>query len=66
MSKSIRMIALGVILIGVVVGVTGGFVCANWGLKGGTFADLIIGIGVCAIGGLLCFVGGWISALRKD
>ena len=66
MNKStIKRIGIVVIVIGVVVAIIGSISCANAGFTSANVFEFLKCVGVCIIGGLLCWLGGEIMSLKS-
>ena len=63
--KIIKRIGIIVIAIGGMVAIIGSLSSANVGFTGGNIFELLKFVGVCLIGGLLCWLGGEIMSLRS-
>jgi hypothetical protein len=65
MKKSIvKRIGIVVIVIGGVIAAIGSIGCANAGYTGANIFEFLKYIGICLIGGLLCWLGGEIINLK--
>jgi len=65
MNKStIKRIGIVVVAIGGVVAIIGSISCANAGYAGANIFEFLKCIGICFIGGLLCWLGGEIISLK--
>lgn len=64
--KGIKRIGLAVLLIGAVTALIGGFSCAMVGVNNGYAFEFIKALGLCAIGGLLCWLGGEVMSFGAD
>jgi len=63
--STIKRIGIVVIVIGVVVAIIGSISCANAGFTGANVFEFLKCVGVCIIGGLLCWLGGEIMSLKS-
>jgi len=61
----IKRIGIVVIAIGGVVALIGSMSCANAGFTGANVFEFLKCLGVCIIGGLLCWLGGEIMSLNS-
>jgi len=61
----IKRIGAAVIVIGVIVAIIGSIGCGNAGYTDANIFEFLKCIGITIVGGLLCWLGGEIIALKK-
>jgi len=64
LKSTIKRIGIAVIAIGGVVALIGSIGCANAGYTDANIFEFLKCIGICLIGGLVCWLGGEIISLK--
>ena len=65
MNKGLKRLGIGVAVIGGLMCLFGAFKCMYVGISSGHWAEMVMAVIFCVIGGVVCYAGGEISALGK-